>query len=168
MESPRRKPYPLIVDGYSNSSIKNDGAYTLDIHRVGDQCEVPFSGSGSSYTASGNTTGFANDYGYDTGQCAGEGKWGNGAPDHAHAFTPDTDATYNISLTGTSFDSNLYVVTDCNDIANTCLGADDDICSNCTETLSLDLTAGTTYYIIVDGFSNTNITNDGAYELTIE
>jgi len=159
--------YYIIVDGFSNSSPTNDGAYTLDVTLKGDTCPNPFTVGALPFSGTGDTTGFANDYGYSSGQCAGEGTWGNGAPDQIWAFTPTADSTYNVELTGTAFDSNLYVVTDCADIATTCLGADEDICSNCTESLSLDLTAGTTYYIIVDGFSNSNINNDGAYTLAV-
>jgi hypothetical protein len=81
-------------------------------------------------------------------------------------LTPSADASYTFKLTGSSFDTTLYVVNDCGMIDSSCLGADDQACTSCTESLTLNLTAGVPYYVIVDG--STNATNTtGSYTLDI-
>ncbi len=158
--------YFIVVDGWSTSSVTNDGAYALHVERQGDTCATAIPVGALPFGYAGDTTGFGNQYGYTNGQCPGENTYGNGAADEVFSFTAPETADYHITLEGVGFDSNLYVVTDCADMG-TCLGADEDICSNCTEDLWLSLEAGMTYYIIVDGYSNSSLTNDGPFVLTV-
>ena len=144
-----------------------DGGGVCVAPAIGETCLDPFAVDALPFTATGDTTGAQSNYGFGAGECAGEASgWGASSSDHVFAYTPDADGTIEVAVTGTAFDSVLYAATDCDDIAGTCLGADDDICSNCTESLQLDVTGGTTYYLIVDGYSNgTNVA--GSYELNI-
>ena len=132
----------------------------------GDTCENPIAVDSFPYTTSGDTTGYGSDYGYSTGACPGEtSSWGNGSADTVYAFTPAAAAYYAVTLMA-QYDSNLYVVTNCNDVDAACLGANDEIGSNKEEKLNLYLEGGTTYFIIVDGWSNTTDVS-GSYTLTV-
>ncbi len=116
----------------------------------------------------GNTDSMSADYGFGANECVGStSAKGAGSNDITHTFTAPSTATYTIALTdaGTDFDSALYVVTDCDDIANTCLGGK-DATSNGSETLDVALTAGDEVFIIVDGWSTTT-NQSGDYELVI-
>ncbi|MFH1531664.1 MAG: hypothetical protein ABIK09_13140 [Pseudomonadota bacterium] len=156
--------YYVIVDGWAGTAA---GTYTLTIDEMGDTCADAVPVGALPFTWVGDTTGATPDFGYSTGKCPPEtGGYGAGAPDEVYAFTPDDTGFYSISLAA-SYDSNLYVVSNCADVDGTCVAGDEDICSNCTESVTPFLNAGTTYYIIVDGYSNTNPLNDGAYTLTV-
>ncbi|MFH1531665.1 MAG: hypothetical protein ABIK09_13145 [Pseudomonadota bacterium] len=159
--------YYIVVDGYSNTNINNAGAYTLTVDRLGDTCNAPFSIPVVPFSVTGDTTGYASNYQYSAGSCPPEtGGWGQNAPDQVYALLPTYTQDYHITLTGANFDSNLYVVSDCGDVNANCIAGDEDICSNCTEDVTVALTAGATYYIIVDGFSGAS--NVGAYTLTVD
>lgn len=112
--------------------------------------EVPFSDTGS-------TDGRANDFS-PISPCNN-----TNAPDVVYEFTPTISQVYNISLMGSSYDTYLYVHTlgSCPGIFS--VGCNDDNGANLASYLSLSLTAGQVYYIIVDGFSN----NSGAYSLNV-
>jgi hypothetical protein len=164
--------YFIVVDGYSNTSVTNAGMYTLKVENValpGDNCASAFVVNSIPFTASGNTTGADADYGYSSGACPGEPLgWGKGAPDHVYAFTPGVTGSYTISLTGQAFDSNLYVVTDCTSVDTSCIAANEQKCFDCTESVTITLNAGTTYFIVVDGWQPFATTIGGAYTLTIQ
>lgn len=164
--------YFLIADGQSNSSVTNAGKYTLTVKNAGtagDTCANPFVVAAVPFTGVGNTTGANADYGYQGSACPGQTmSHGAGAPDHVYAFTPSVTKSYTISLKGQNFDSNLYVITNCGSVDTSCLGADEMVGSNVTETLTLDLVAGSTYYVIVDGWQPFATTVGGQYTLTVE
>ena len=66
-------------------------------------------------------------------------------------FTPGDTQLYNITVTPfANFDISVYLTTNCVSIAN-CIGRDVTGAGN-PETLLQSLTAGTTYFIVVDGF----------------
>jgi hypothetical protein len=96
--------------------------------------------------------------------------YGATSSDVVYQFTPLTTGSYSIVLSAADFDSVVYVVEDCEDIANTCIGGDDAICSvGCTEIVDATLYAGTSYYIIVDAWSNSsNITGNYALTITLD
>ena len=75
---------------------------------------------------------------------------------------------YDITLIPSEdFDSNLYVLSDCANIASGCLAANEEPGSGVAEHLTVELEADTDYYIVVDGYGNsTNFA--GAYELIID
>jgi hypothetical protein len=152
-------------------------AGTVDVNGNGTSCITAGQGCGQAITVSpaslpttvtGNTTSATGQYGVAAGSCPGvAGALGGASNDITYSFTPTVSATYNFNLTGTGFDSALYVVTDCSSINTSCVGAVDLTCSGCVESLSVALTAGTTYFIVVDGSSN--VANaSGAYSLQIK
>ncbi len=131
----------------------------------GDTCDDPIFVDALPFVAEGSTADFSSDYGYGEDECPGEtSAWGAGSNDAVYALTADVDGTYTVTLDA-SFDSNLYAVTDCGDIANTCLAAHEKFGSG--ETIELALSAGQTVFIIVDGYGNTS-NQSGSYTLTID
>ena len=131
----------------------------------GDTCDDPFAVGSLPFTAEGDTLGATASYGYASDVCPGEtGGWGTASPDHAYAFTPPETATYEITLEA-EFDSNLYVVVDCDDVDGTCIAGDERV-GLATEHVVVALEAGQTVFVIVDGYSNSDPLA-GAYTLTI-
>jgi hypothetical protein len=114
-----------------------------------------------------DTTGASADLSYGAGRCPGDAaSAGAASSDRVYRLTPTTSGDYVFNLTSTGFDGSLYVVTNCGDIANSCVGARNTACSNCTESLTVSLTAGTTYFAVVDGASDTS-NAAGAYRLEV-
>jgi hypothetical protein len=144
--------YWVIVDGFYNYS----GSYSLAIRDlVGDNCSSAINVPGVPYTDYGNTSGLTDDFQPTCG-------YANGAPDVVYTLTPLYTGSYTISLCGSSFDTELYVRTGGACPGTTVLSCNDDACG-LQSSLVLNLTAGTTYYIIVDGYN----ANAGAYVLNI-
>lgn len=125
----------------------------------GDVCAAPFTVTGVPFTGANNTTGFNHDYRFQGGQCPGvNGGRGNNTADQVWAFTPTTSGNYRVTVDAQNWLGVAYVVTDCGQIGTTCLGADDG-----DPNLSVAMTAGTTYYVVIDGaFGQT-----GAYTLDV-
>jgi len=143
--------YYVHVEGYGS----NEGDYALSVSCpagvlcVGpDTCDVaePIT---LGYLHSGSTENCVNDYDPGAGGCTGFNAQG---PDHVYELVVADDVKYDITMTMT-WDGSLYVVTDCADVAGTCVAGSDS--SPSEEILSICLTAGT-YYVIVDGFSSTS------------
>jgi hypothetical protein len=105
-------------------------------------------------TVVGNTSGAADDYNVAFGSCPGIGTLGGGANDVAVLFTAPENGIYRFELLGpgTDFDSALYAVGDCSDIAGTCTAGDDNGGTG-TEVLTLPMGTGEQTYLIVDGYN---------------
>lgn len=109
---------------------------------------------GVPYADAGTTLGFVNDY---TPTCAT-----SNAPDVVYRYTPTTDQCVDISLCESGYDTMLYVTNAalvqlyCND------DADCDVALR-SRIEGVNLTAGQTYYFIVDGWSG----NAGEYILEV-
>jgi hypothetical protein len=85
-----------------------------------------------------------------------------GGADVTHLFTAPADATYTIDTVGTTFDTVLYV------LAVDCLGlelaCDDDSGMGTSSSLTVDLAAGQSVIIVVDGY---RASASGDYTLNI-
>ena len=127
-----------------------------------DTCDKAGAIGALPWTGTGTTAFNTDSYSYGTGACPGEASgWGDGAPDQAWMLTAGAAGLYTVTLAG-EFDSTLYLLTDCADADNTCLGADES--SGDTETVTVQLEAGQTVYIIVDGFG---FDEAGSYDLSV-
>jgi hypothetical protein len=113
----------------------------------------------------GSTTGAASAL---AGPCATSGN----APESVFAWTPSRSGAVAISTcgAGTSFDTVLYVRTATCGGAGAALACDDDAASCATASdpekasrLQLDVTAGTTYFIVVDGYNGAR----GSFSLNV-
>jgi hypothetical protein len=112
------------------------------------------------YTDSGNTSTMANDWTTSTSCNIG------GAPDVFYSYTPTTTATVRVSLCGSSYDTGLMIRSGGACPGSTEVTCDDDY-SRCSPTnnsqVDVTMVAGTTYYIIVDGYGSAS----GTYALTV-
>jgi hypothetical protein len=115
----------------------------------------------------GDTSGSISNYALGAGRCPGAaGSAGGASGDVAYRFTPTAGGDYRFQLTTTTFDAALYVVSDCADIGTTCLGGANAAGASGTETVTATLAAGSTYYVIVDGASDT-VNDRGTYNLSV-
>jgi len=140
----------------------SDGTCVAAAEAAGNTCAKAFVVDALPYSFSGNVAYSTNDYLFGDGECAGE-EWGGGdeARDQVFLFTPEATDIYVITVDG--YDSVLYVTTQCDDIANTCVAGTDTWGDS--ETLELTIEQDTPYYIIVDGWAEDVF---GPYILTIE
>ena len=159
--------FPTSATLHCPHGAKDGGGVCVgEVPVTGDTCESAFAVGALPYSAVQTTAGAAADYAFGSGDCPGEtGGYGAGSADQVYVFTPETAGTYQITLTA-EYDSALYVVTDCGAIGTSCAGADDELGAGKKESLNLALEAGTTYYVIVDGWHN-SADKSGAYTLTI-
>jgi hypothetical protein len=135
---------------------------------LGDTCANPFVIGTMPFTNSSTTVGATADYGYSANACLPEtSPAGSGAPDQVYSFTPTVSGDYYIQLTS-AYDSSLYVATDCANVDTTCIAGDEDICSQCTESVKITAVANTTYYIFVDGWQTSPTTVAGSYTLQVD
>ncbi len=132
----------------------------------GDQCSLPFEvvfDASGVFAFDGDTSDATSDYGYAGGDCPGEtSSWGSASKDEVFLLSAKVEGDYVVTLNAT-YDSNLFAVTDCLDIANSCLAANEEMT---VETITLTMKAGEQAFVIVDGWSNSS-DKSGAYNLTI-
>ena len=130
----------------------------------GNTCGEAFTVGPLPFTGTGDTSVGEDVYSFPQNACP-QSYSGKGAAsrDHVYLFNPPADGDYEIKLDAT-FDSALYVATDCAQIDKTCLAGAD---VSGPETLVLNLNAGITFYIFVDGWSNSTDLH-GSYTLTVK
>ncbi len=136
-----------------------------EVRQGGEDCGSATPITLLSFEASGTTIGYTHEY---DEVCPYTGSL---APDVVYSFTPATDVIVNASLctpgTNTDYDTKLFVY------ENTCpdggpFACNDDACSSpsadfVSEITGLALTAGNTYYFVVDGYGG----GSGNYTLAI-
>jgi hypothetical protein len=151
-----RGSFYIVQDGYASG---NDGPFTLSSTRASinhDTCATPARITANG-TYTGTTTGRGANY---TASC---GYQTNLAADVVYVLTARTNGTITATTCGSSFDTVLYVGTTC---GGSTVGAttvcNDDSCG-LQSSVTWSATAGTTYYIVVDGYNGAS----GSYELNI-
>lgn len=129
----------------------------------GESCAKPLPVGALPFVAVGDTSDAANDHTAPVG-CGTAGAAGGGSADEVYAFTPVQSGDYVITLEP-GYDALLYVQLGCGAVAG-CVDASDVIGIG-TEQVTLTAQGGTTYFIVVDGWSDTaNVA--GPYELTVD
>jgi len=74
---------------------------------------------------------------------------GSTSPDVVYSFTPGANVTVTIDLLGSAYDTKVYVY----DAGLTLIACNDDFHADYTSAIeALPLTAGITYYIVIDGY----------------
>ena len=96
------------------------------------------------YSDAGNTCQYADNY---SPACAY-----SVAPDVVYAFRPTADMCVNVSLCGSGYDTVVGIYQ--NDPSTLIACDDDSDCGLQSKLTSVPLTAGNTYYIVVDGYSS--------------
>jgi hypothetical protein len=109
------------------------------------------------YSDNGTTAVYTNDY---LGSCGTDNP--RKAPDVVYSYSPSYNEDITISLCGSSFDTRLYVF---ENIAANEIACNDDYtgCGNQSQIDDLSLTAGNTYFIVVDGWKQ----ESGSYDIEI-
>ncbi len=117
----------------------------------GDTCNDPLEYEVGTI-ARGNTAIYQNDL---AGSCSG-----GGANDVVYAFVAAEDGTVCATTRGSTFDTVIHAFGGACDAANRLSCDDDDrefgIADGTRSTIEFDITAGTTYYVVVDGFGAAN------------
>ncbi|MBI5535717.1 MAG: hypothetical protein HY898_23500 [Deltaproteobacteria bacterium] len=151
--------YYAFVDGYTASS---QGPYTFNATLVpaaaDEKCpgeNLTFSGSPPAANATGNTNDNWNDY---TGSCT------TGASEDVvyHVIAPQAGTMKVTATPATGFDVAVYVRQ--GTCTGTQVGCKDALGSGSAEVLNVTATAGTDYYIFVDGYQGAS----GAYTLNVQ
>jgi hypothetical protein len=143
--------YFIVVDGSGPNSF---GQFHFSIRRglpANDTCASPglIEASRLPFTVSATTFGAVNDLNPGV-PCLTSQQSGNGA-DVVYQFTPADTQNYILTVTPTGeYDTSIYIVTNCASLTG-CTSADFGG-AGVAETLRRNLTAGTTYFIVVDGF----------------
>ncbi|MEZ4388872.1 MAG: hypothetical protein R3D98_15110 [Candidatus Krumholzibacteriia bacterium] len=107
------------------------------------------------FTDSGTTVGFTDDYDEACPYTLST------SPDVVYSVTPYADASVNIDLLGSTYDTKLYVY----DASLTLVACNDDFYPDYVSKLeNVALMAGTEYFIIIDGYGGAS----GDYVLTVE
>jgi len=133
----------------------------------GDTCATATVIPSVPYSDTGTTVGYVNDY--DSGVVTGCPYSGSTALDVVYSYAPAADITVDISLcTNSAYDTKVYVFVDA--CPSAVLACSDDACSTpsfpsayVSKILGAALTAGHTYYIVIDGYGSSS----GAYTLDI-
>jgi hypothetical protein len=151
--------YYIVIDGWGGDF--GDYELTVDVCPTvscqgNDDFATAIGIPGLPYTDLGTTESCTDDY---VESCA---LTGAGGLDVVYSYVPTVDQSINVSLCGSSFDTKLYVYE--NTVA-TPVGCDDDGCPGLqSQILCLPVTAGNTYYIVVDGYSSAK----GDYTLSVD
>jgi hypothetical protein len=152
LTNPPAGTYLVVQDGYA---LNGGGAFTLTSSAAAinnDLCATPAAITRNGrYT--GTTVGRANNY---SGTCSA-----NTAPDVVYAITAARSGTVTVDTVGSAFDTTLYVGNVC---GGSTLGCNDDTAGlGLQSRVAFAAVAGTTYYVIVDGYN----ANSGAYVLNV-
>jgi len=162
--------YYILVGAYSSSYV---GSIELSVSSNGQTCgALPGETCANAivvpslpYDVTGSTVGYAHNYNAVCPYTA------TGASDVVYSYAPAADQTVHISLCNapTNYDSKLYVFD--NVCSGTPVACNDDFCTTASfgspyvsDLAAVALTAGHTYYIVVDGYSSSDA---GTYEMTI-
>lgn len=119
---------------------------------AGESCASATAITSLPFAEDSTTVGALNDVDPGLGGCAtGPG------PDVVYTFTPSTTGTYSVGATpgDVSFDLSIYIVTDCSNPAGTCVAGSNVRGIGRGEFFTATLNAGTTYFIVVDGATQT-------------
>ncbi|MHC5075420.1 MAG: S8 family peptidase [Planctomycetota bacterium] len=138
-------PRPSVASKAEN--LEDSTPIDMDIIPLGgaDRCESATVIGSLPFYDTGNTCGYVDDYFALYCDLFG----GLGSPDCAYSLTPTSDITVDISLCGSSYDTMIHVYEGaCSGIEMVC---NNDYCGLQSQLYDVPLTAGNTYYFVVDG-----------------
>ncbi|MDP6945640.1 MAG: hypothetical protein QF464_15935, partial [Myxococcota bacterium] len=132
----------------------------------GDVCANAVVADSVPFEHSGSTVPHHNDFSHGGSVCPGDSSSrGGGSPDVVVAFTAPSEALYHFEVSA-SWDSTLYIVSDCEDVEGSCLGGD-QVKKKGGEELYLTLGSGETVFVIVDGAPSSD-KKHGSYTVEID
>jgi hypothetical protein len=113
------------------------------INTGGDTIATATPIAGLPYSDGGNTCSYVDNYGPTCG-------FAGGAPDVVYSYVCTSNINVDIALCGSAYDTELYVLMD--SAANQ-IACNDDFCGLQSTLQNVALTAGHTYYFVVDGYA---------------
>ncbi|MBI3651915.1 MAG: choice-of-anchor D domain-containing protein [Acidobacteria bacterium] len=155
--------YFIVVD---SPIFGGAGPFHFSLRRGGptnDTCETPtiIDPARLPFSAMGTTVGANNDLNPQT-PCLRSNQSGRGA-DVVYQFTSPDSQNYQVTVTPVgNYDVSVYILTNC--ATNAACTSGDVGGSGVAESVRRNLTAGTTYFIVVDGFG----TDAGDFTITLE
>jgi len=131
----------------------------------GDTCATATVIPSIPYRDTGTTVGLTADY---HEECPGSfSEPSPGAPDVVYSYTPTEDTTISIELcNGSDYNTTLYVYENICE-SGTLIACNDDTCGRRSAIYDLALSAGSTYYIVIDGSTGVGTTDAGNYVLDV-
>jgi hypothetical protein len=132
-----------------NEISRQDG-----VRITGDTVADPFIVNSMPFTATGNTCSFVNDYDY---ACP---YTGSTSADVVYKYVPAWNTSIQVDLCNSTYDTKVYVFA--NTVGNV-IACNDDYCSWQSQISNVPVTAGNTYYIVVDGYGG----SCGNYEMHV-
>lgn len=160
---------PCQCDGEDSTSGSTTGASTSDttttttsdsadetdtgpVPQDGDTCQAPLPIPQLPFDDAGSTANFADRHAVVGDACNGVFlDFGFGAADVVYAFTPSRNLHYGFTAVPEGWDAAVYVLAECEQDA-ACVAGSDVYLATGAETTAPYLTAGQTYYVVVDGF----------------
>lgn len=107
------------------------------------------------YSNTGTTSGFNDDYDESCPYVA------PGSPDVVYSYTPGANVTIDVDLCASGYDTKVYIY---ENSTSTLVACNDDACPGFRSLLAgVNLTAGNTYYIVIDGYGG----DFGSYDMDI-
>lgn len=143
--------YVFVVDADANEEL-----FDFDLRPVDNAAGMcpDFVVDALPFYASGSTVGGVDEL---AAACGGEL-----SPERTFAFVPPESGTYAVSTLGSTFDTALYVLD--GECSGPIVHCNDDFVDSLQSYLAVELVAGQTYTIVVDGY----YAETGNYELSIE
>ena len=130
-----------------------------------------FLGGGGSCEEPGVLEGFGDEAGATVGEGTSAGSCGGDAqsPEVVYAVSFDEAGPVCFNMAGSAYDTVLYVRTGCDDPDSEVACNDDNrnITGGTQSALTLDVEAGTDYYVFVDGYGGFGAVSRGAYTLSV-
>ncbi|MCK4546469.1 MAG: PPC domain-containing protein [Candidatus Eisenbacteria sp.] len=150
--------YYIVVDGYFGAEC----SYTLTI--TCEECTCPGAAPENDTCdgaievfygdeISGDLTNATNNYDPGSAGCTGYAAAGK---DVTYVIDVAAGEKLAIKMAPQGFDASLYVVTDCDDVAGTCIVGSDNCCTGADEVVVFSSAGGGTYYIICDACGSGN------------
>ena len=149
--------YQLAQDEAGYVPVQHDGNSRQGGEDIASAMAIP----SLPFSDTGTTVGYANDYDF---ACP---YTGSTSPDVVYSYIPASAQTINIDLCLSSYDTKLYVYL--NDALSDPIACNDDFyfalpCYTFSSAIEgLNVTAGNTYYIVVDGYGGSS----GAYQIDV-
>lgn len=129
-----------------------------------NQCGMTPEVSALPFSDMDSTAGATNDYDIDTTAIAAcDTGFESAAREQTYLLRVDADCDLTVTESSATFDVVLWAVTDCNDTDNTCVASSD---TGSPESFTFSATAGTDYWLIMDGFLDTDDFGDYTIEVT--
>lgn len=147
--------YNVKVRGYGSSTTGNYGlsirCSTPPPPQGNDTCagaiDIPRCSAGS---LNGDTGSMNNDYDPGSGGCASG--YAEAGKDAVYVMNLQAGDVVDLSYTQISYDTSFYIVTDCANVAGSCVAGADDTFTGEAETIHYVAAAAGAYYVILDSY----------------